>query len=65
MNLEHFRVILLEKQRECLSGLAALEAEARGAGKREVRDSMDEATVSQGTPEALEEGTIERVEARR
>jgi DnaK suppressor protein len=58
MNLQHFRRKLLEKQSECQSGLAALEAEASATGDAEVRDSTDDATVSQGTSEALEESTI-------
>ena len=56
--IEHFRLKLLEKEHEFQSDLAAFEAEAIVSGKREVRDSTDDATVSQGTSEALEEATI-------
>ena len=58
MNLEHFRLKLLEKQRECQTAVAAFEAEGRVAGKPEVRDFTDDATVSQGVSEAFEEATI-------
>lgn len=59
MNLiEHFRLKLLEKEHEFQSDLAAFEAEAIVSGKSEVRDTTDAATVSQGTSEAFEEGTI-------
>ena len=46
MNIEHFQRKLLEKQRECQAALAAFEEEAIVAGKREVRDSIDDAAVS-------------------
>jgi hypothetical protein len=59
MNLiEHCRLKLLEKEHEFQSDLAAFEAEAIVSGKREVRDFTDDATVSQATSEAFEEGTI-------
>ncbi|MEO8339685.1 MAG: TraR/DksA C4-type zinc finger protein [Nitrospirota bacterium] len=58
MNLEHFRMKLLEKQQECQTAVAAFETEARVAGKPEVRDYTDAATVSEGVSEALEEGSI-------
>ncbi|MEO5926465.1 MAG: TraR/DksA C4-type zinc finger protein [Bryobacteraceae bacterium] len=58
MKLLDFHLKLLEKQSECQSGLAALEKAALRAGQGAVRDSMDDATVSQGTSEALEEATI-------
>ncbi len=58
MNLEHFRMKLLEKQQECQTAVAAFETEARVAGKPEVRDYTDAATVAQGVSEALEEGSI-------
>lgn len=58
MNLEHFHQKLLDKEGEFQSGLAALEAEAIVSGKSEVRDSTDDATVSQATSEAFAEGTI-------
>ncbi len=49
---------LLEKQQECQTAVAAFETEARVAGKPEVRDYTDAATVSEGVSEALEEGSI-------
>lgn len=59
MNLiEHYRGRLLEKERALQTDLRALEAEGIVSGKREVRDSTDDATAAQGTSESFEEGTI-------
>jgi DnaK suppressor protein len=58
MNLKHLHLKLLEKQRECQTDVTALEEEASVGGNAEVRDSIDDATVSQSTSEALDEGTI-------
>jgi DnaK suppressor protein len=58
MSPEYFRLKLLKKQLECQTALAALGMEARAAGKPEVRDFTDDATVSQGISEAFEESTI-------
>jgi DnaK suppressor protein len=58
MKTEHFKRLLLQKQRELLSSLAALESEARSAGEAEVRDSTDDATASQGTSESFEEASV-------
>jgi DnaK suppressor protein len=68
MDLKHFEQKLLTKQRELKATLAALEGEASGAGSEEVRDTIDDATVSQGVSEAFEESgiaseTLEKVEA--
>lgn len=56
MDLKHFRLKLRKKQSECQTALTAFETEARVAG--EVRDTTDNAAVSQGVSEAFEEGTI-------
>lgn len=58
MNTEHFERLLRNKERELQSNLAGLEGEARGSGEAEVRDSIDDATSSQGTSESFEEGTL-------
>jgi DnaK suppressor protein len=58
MNTKHLEQKLREKERELQSELARIESEAEAAGDREVRDSTDDATASQGTSEAFEEGTI-------
>ena len=58
MDLKHFQLKLLEKQRECQASLAAFETEESEAGTTEVRDSTDDATVAQSTSEAFAEGTI-------
>jgi DnaK suppressor protein len=58
MNLSHFRHKLLAKEHEFQSDLAAFESQGIAAGKAEVRDSIDDATISQSTSEAFEAGTI-------
>jgi DnaK suppressor protein len=58
MNTKHLEQKLREKERELQSDLARFESEAQLAGDREVRDPTDDATASQGTSEAFEEGTI-------
>ncbi len=67
MNLEHFKERLLDKERELQQEIARLEQEARDAGQPEVRDSIDDATSSQGISEALQietlaSETLERVQ---
>jgi RNA polymerase-binding transcription factor DksA len=58
MHTEHFKKLLLDKERELQSNLDGLEGEGRAAGEAEVRDSIDDATSSQGTSESFEEGTL-------
>jgi DnaK suppressor protein len=58
MNIQRFKQRLQDKERELLSDIARLEGEARGSGEAEVRDSIDDATTSQGTSEALQEETL-------
>ena len=58
MNTEHFKKRLRDKERELQSNLAGLEGEARASGEAEVRDSIDDATSSQGTSESFEEGIL-------
>jgi DnaK suppressor protein len=58
MNTEHFKKLLLAKRRELQATVAALESEASASGAAEVRDYTDTATASQGTAEALEEGSM-------
>ena len=58
MNIERFKQRLQAKERELLAEIARLEEEARGSGEAEVRDSIDDATTSQGTSEALQEETL-------
>jgi DnaK suppressor protein len=60
MNIEHFKRRLLDKERELQTNIARLEEEARDSGDAEVRDSIDDATSSQGTSESLQEETLER-----
>jgi DnaK suppressor protein len=60
MNIEHFKRRLLDKERELQTNIARLEEEARSSGDAEVRDSIDDATSSQGTSESLQEETLER-----
>jgi RNA polymerase-binding transcription factor len=59
MNIEHFKRRLLDKERELQTNIARLEEEARDSGDAEVRDSIDDATSSQGTSESLQEETLE------
>jgi DnaK suppressor protein len=58
MNIQRFKQRLQDKERELLSEIAQLEEEARGSGEAEVRDSIDDATSSQSTSEALQEETL-------
>ncbi len=58
MNLDHIKRRLREKERELLLETKRLEEDARVAAEPEVRDPTDDATVSEGTSEALEEETF-------
>lgn len=58
MNTEHFKHLLEAKERELLSEIANLQEDARATGEAEVRDPTDDATVSRGASESLEEGAI-------
>jgi DnaK suppressor protein len=58
MNIQRFKQRLQDKERELQSDIARLEGEARGSGEAEVRDSIDNATASQGTSESLQEETL-------
>ena len=58
MNTKDIEKKLREKERELLSDLARFEREAHVTGDREVKDHADDATASQDTSEAFEEGTI-------
>ncbi len=58
MNIKRFKHRLQDKERELLADNARLEGEARGSGEAEVRDSIDDATSSQSTSEALQEETL-------
>lgn len=58
MKTEHFKTLLLKKQGELLASLAALGSDARASGEAEVRDYTDDATLSQGTSESLEEASV-------
>src|ERR1700722_13747778 len=55
MNIEHFKKRLVDKERELQAEIASLEADARGSGEAEVRDSIDDATSAQGASESLQE----------
>lgn len=58
MNTAHFEKLLRKKEQELQSNLAGLEGDARAAGESEVRDSMGDATTSQGTSESFVEGAL-------
>ena len=58
MNTQHFEKRLRDKERELESTLAGLEGEGRISGEAEVRDSIDEATASQGVSESFEESAV-------
>jgi DnaK suppressor protein len=58
MNLKHVEQRLRVKEHELLSTLAGLEGAARAAGESEVRDSIDDATSSQGASESLEVASV-------
>ncbi len=58
MNLDHIKRRLREKERELLLETKRLEEDARVAAEPEVRDPTDDATVSEGTSEALQKETF-------
>ena len=58
MNTQHLEKRLRDKERELESTLAGLEGEGRVSGEAEVRDSIDEATASQGASESFGESTL-------
>ena len=58
MDTEHFKKLLLAKRRDLRASLATLEGEASASGEAEVRDYTDAATASEGTSEAIEEGSL-------
>jgi DnaK suppressor protein len=58
MNIQRFKQRLQDKERELLSDIARLEGEAHESGEAEVRDSIDDATTSQGASESLQEETL-------
>lgn len=58
MNTKHFKQRLLDKERELSEEMARLEDEARDSREAEVRDSIDDATSSQSTSEALQEDAL-------
>jgi len=58
MNTERYKQRLLDKERELVEEIARLENEARDSGEAEVRDSIDDATSSQSTSEALQEDAL-------
>jgi len=58
MNTGHFKRRLLAKERELVEEMARLEDDARDSGEAEVRDSIDDATSSQSTSEALQEDVL-------
>jgi DnaK suppressor protein len=58
MNIQRFKQRLQDKERELQSDIARLEGEARDSGEAEVRDSIDDATTSQGASESLQEETL-------
>jgi DnaK suppressor protein len=58
MNIQRFKQRLQDKERELQSDIARLEGEARDSGEAEVRDSIDDATTSQGASESLQEEAL-------
>jgi DnaK suppressor protein len=58
MDFAPFQQSLRTKERELLSEIAKLEAEARVGGEAEVRDSADDATSSQNASESLQEEAL-------
>lgn len=57
MDLEHFRKVLLGKERELATGIARLAEEARNSRSAEVEDPIDEVTSDEAQSTALEEGS--------
>ncbi|MBV8070006.1 MAG: TraR/DksA family transcriptional regulator [Acidobacteriaceae bacterium] len=55
MDLEHFRKVLLAKEKELTGEIARLSGDARYARTAEVEDPMDQVTSDQGEATALEE----------
>jgi DnaK suppressor protein len=58
MNTEHFKKLLLAKQRDIESTLRALEQEGSASGEAETRDYSDAAVDDQDSSEALDTATV-------
>ena len=58
MDSDHFKKLLLTKQRELNSNLAALEREASAPAEGDVKDYTDAATETQGVSESLDVATM-------
>lgn len=58
MNTKHFEKLLRERERLLQANLAHLKDEALASGEIEVRDSIDDASLSQSVSESFEEAAI-------
>ncbi len=58
LNIPHFRKLLGDKKEDLTSNIKRLEGEGLTGGERDVRDSTDQATVSQEMSESLEEASL-------
>lgn len=58
LSIPHFRKLLGEKKDDLTSNIKRLEGEGLTGGERDVRDSTDQATVSQEMSESLEEASL-------
>jgi RNA polymerase-binding transcription factor DksA len=58
MNTKHLENLLRERERLLQSNLAHLKDETIATGEIEVRDSIDDASLSQGVSESFEEAAV-------
>jgi DnaK suppressor protein len=58
MNTEHFKKLLLAKQREIQSTLRTLEQEGSASGEAETRDYSDAAVDDEDSSQALDAATV-------
>ena len=59
IDTEHFKKLLVDKERDLLATISRLTAEGRDARDAEVEDPIDEVTSSEGRTAAFQASTIE------
>jgi DnaK suppressor protein len=58
MDTEHYKQLLLQKERELLSEVAYMEGEATSLAEPEPADVVDDSAAAQGTAQALEQDMV-------
>jgi len=62
MDTNHFKQVLLDKERELAAHIARSEADARDSGEAEVQDAMDQVTAGEAKSELFQESALEWTE---